>query len=124
MRVTNLRCSQGNASKSEIPILFDSFRHIRGHIYDFLKFVGERWYAITPGRNLRETQEFVKMCIRAANRMNMHISKPRYDEINDDRNGMYSQSIDNAVAKDPQIVLVVIKAPNEEKCSCIKIAEG
>ncbi|XP_043950297.2 protein aubergine [Drosophila biarmipes] len=80
----------------------------------------KRWYVITPARNLRETQEFVKMCIRAANGMRMHISEPRYDEIKDDRNGTYSQSIDNAVAKDPQIVMVVIKAPNEEKYSCIK----
>ncbi|XP_070067653.1 protein aubergine isoform X2 [Drosophila takahashii] len=80
----------------------------------------KRWYVITPARNLRETQEFVKMCIRAASGMKMQISEPRYDEIKDDRNGTYSQSIDNAVAKDPQIVMVVIKATNEEKYSCIK----
>lgn len=37
------------------------------------------------------------------------------DEINDDRNGTYSQSIDNTVSKDPQILMIVMKAPNEEK---------
>ncbi|EDV58944.1 protein aubergine [Drosophila erecta] len=79
-----------------------------------------RWCVITPGRNLRETQEFVQMCIRAANTMKMNISKPIYDEIRDDRNGTYSQAIDNAVAKDPQIVMVVMRSPNEEKYSCIK----
>ncbi|XP_017059224.1 protein aubergine [Drosophila ficusphila] len=80
----------------------------------------KRWYVITPSRNLRETQEFVKMCIRAANGMKMCISEPLYDEIRDDRNGTYSQSIDNAVAKDPQIIMVVMKTQNEEKYSVIK----
>ncbi|XP_052851566.1 protein aubergine [Drosophila gunungcola] len=80
----------------------------------------KRWFVITPNRNLRETQEFVKMCIRVANGMKMHISEPRYDEIKDDRNGTYSQSIDNVVAKDPQIVMLVMKSSNEEKYSCIK----
>lgn len=37
------------------------------------------------------------------------------DEIADDRNSNYSQAIDNAVAKDPQIIMLVLKAPNEEK---------
>ncbi|XP_043640894.1 protein aubergine [Drosophila teissieri] len=79
-----------------------------------------RWCVITPGRNLRETQEFVQMCIRAASTMRMNISKPIYDEIRDDRNGTYSQAIDNAVAKDPQIVMIVMRSSNEEKYSCIK----
>ncbi|XP_041675230.1 LOW QUALITY PROTEIN: protein aubergine [Drosophila eugracilis] len=80
----------------------------------------KRWYVITPGRNLRETQKFVELCIRAAKEMKMNISNPRYDEINDDRNGTYSNAIDNAVAKDPQIVMIVMKSQNEEKYSCIK----
>ncbi|SPP81698.1 protein aubergine [Drosophila guanche] len=79
-----------------------------------------RWYVITPQRNLRETEEFVKLCIRAASGMKMLISEPRYDTIPDDRNGTYSRSIDNAVAKDPQIIMLVLKSPNEEKYSCIK----
>lgn len=33
----------------------------------------------------------------------------------DDRNVNYSQSIDNAAAKDPQIIMVVMKTQNEEK---------
>lgn len=37
----------------------------------------KRWYVITPRRNSRETQEFVKMCIRAAAGMKMQISEPR-----------------------------------------------
>lgn len=36
-----------------------------------------RWYVITPRRNIRETQEFVKLCVRAASGMRMHISEPR-----------------------------------------------
>nr|XP_017099031.2 LOW QUALITY PROTEIN: protein aubergine [Drosophila bipectinata] len=80
----------------------------------------KRWYVITPRRNSRETQEFVKMCIRSASGMKMRIAEPRYEEIADDRNSNYSQAIDNAVAKDPQIVMLVLKAPNEEKYSCIK----
>ncbi|KAH8333113.1 hypothetical protein KR074_006155, partial [Drosophila pseudoananassae] len=80
----------------------------------------KRWYVITPRRHSRETQEFVKMCIRSAHGMKMRIAEPRYDEIADDRNSSYSQAIDNAVAKDPQIVMLVLKAPSEEKYSCIK----
>ncbi|XP_033172824.1 protein aubergine [Drosophila mauritiana] len=79
-----------------------------------------RWYVITPARNLRETQEFVQMCISIASKMKMNIAKPIYEEIPDDRNGTYSQAIDNAAANDPQIVMVVIRTPNEEKYSCIK----
>lgn len=37
----------------------------------------KRWYVIVPRRNLQEVQEFVKMCIRAAASMKMHISEPR-----------------------------------------------
>lgn len=37
----------------------------------------KRWYVVVPRRNLREVQEFVKMCVRAAGSMNMHISEPR-----------------------------------------------
>lgn len=37
------------------------------------------------------------------------------DEIVDDRNVNYSQAIDNAAAKDPQIIMVVMKTQNEEK---------
>jgi len=35
-----------------------------------------RWYVITPSRNLRETQEFVQMCIRTASSMKMNICNP------------------------------------------------
>ncbi|TDG47295.1 hypothetical protein AWZ03_006288 [Drosophila navojoa] len=80
----------------------------------------KRWYVITLRRNLRETQEFVKLCIRAAAGMKMHISEPRYEEISDDRNNNYSQAIDNAVARDPQIIMVVLKTNNEERYSCVK----
>ncbi|KAH8298095.1 hypothetical protein KR018_006591 [Drosophila ironensis] len=80
----------------------------------------KRWYVITLRRSLRETQEFIRMCIRTANAMKMVIAEPRYEEISDDRNSSYSQAIDNATAQDPQIVMVVMKAPNEEKYSCIK----
>ncbi|EDW02949.1 protein aubergine [Drosophila grimshawi] len=80
----------------------------------------KRWYVITPRRNVREAQEFVKLCIRVANGMRMHIAEPRYDEMPDERNGNYSQSIDNAVSKDPQIIMLVLRSPNEEKYSCIK----
>ncbi|KAH8261810.1 hypothetical protein KR038_009042, partial [Drosophila bunnanda] len=80
----------------------------------------KRWLVITPRRNINETQDFIKMCIRAAAGMKMKIADPRYDEINDDRNATYSQAIDNAVSRDPQIVMIVMKAPNEEKYSCIK----
>nr|QID20004.1 aubergine [Drosophila buzzatii] len=80
----------------------------------------KRWYVITPRRSVRETQEFVKLCIRAASGMNMYIAEPRYDEMADDRNGNYSQAIDNAVARDPQIIMLVLKSNNEEKYSCIK----
>jgi len=37
------------------------------------------------------------------------------DEMPDDRNANYSQAIDNAAAKDPQIMMIVIKSQNEEK---------
>lgn len=37
----------------------------------------KRWYVVVPRRSLREVQEFVKMCIRAAGSMKMHISEPR-----------------------------------------------
>lgn len=37
----------------------------------------KRWYVVVPRRNLREVQDFVKMCIRAAGSMKMHISEPR-----------------------------------------------
>ncbi|KAH8402523.1 hypothetical protein KR222_002397, partial [Zaprionus bogoriensis] len=80
----------------------------------------KRWFVITPRRNLRETQNFVRLCQTVAGRMKMQISDPRYDEIEDDRNATYSQSIDNAVAKDPQIIMVVIKSQNGDKYNCIK----
>lgn len=37
----------------------------------------KRWYVITPRQSLRETKEFVKMCIRAAAGMKMPIFEPR-----------------------------------------------
>ncbi|XP_030382857.1 protein aubergine-like [Scaptodrosophila lebanonensis] len=80
----------------------------------------KRWIVITPKRSLRETQDFVKLCIRAAAGMKMTISEPRYDEIPDDRNGSYSQAIDKAASLDPQIVMIVLKTSNEEKYACIK----
>ncbi|KAH8341382.1 hypothetical protein KR059_005676 [Drosophila kikkawai] len=80
----------------------------------------KRWLVITPRRSINQTQDFVRMCIRVAQGMRMTILDPRYDEINDDRNATYSQAIDNAAAKDPQIVMVVMNAPNEEKYSTIK----
>lgn len=36
-----------------------------------------RWYVIVPKRNVREVQDFVQMCIKAAGSMKMHISEPR-----------------------------------------------
>jgi len=45
IRVTNLRCATRLRNlnlKSEFSIL-DSFRDIRVHTYDFLKFVGGLW---------------------------------------------------------------------------------
>lgn len=37
----------------------------------------KRWYVIVQRRNIREIQEFIKMCIQAANSMKMHISEPK-----------------------------------------------
>jgi len=37
----------------------------------------KRWYVLTPRRSLREAQEFVKLIIRAANNMRMHVAEPR-----------------------------------------------
>ncbi|ALC39290.1 aub, partial [Drosophila busckii] len=80
----------------------------------------KRWYVITPKRNLQETKEFVKLLRRVGAGMKMAVNEPRYDELPDDRNGTYSQSILNATAADPQLLMVVIRMPNEEKYSCIK----
>lgn len=33
----------------------------------------------------------------------------------DDRNGSYSQAIDNASSKDPQILMIVVPNQNEDK---------
>ncbi|KAH8377461.1 hypothetical protein KR093_005619, partial [Drosophila rubida] len=79
-----------------------------------------RWYVITPARSKREAQQFVKLCMQSSGGMKLQMSEPRYEEIPDDRNGTYSQAIDNAAAKDPQIIMIVIKSRNEEKYSCIK----
>ncbi|KAM7351597.1 piwi like RNA-mediated gene silencing protein aubergine isoform 2-T2 [Cochliomyia hominivorax] len=80
----------------------------------------KRWNVILPRRNMREVQDFVKMCIRAAGCMKMHISEPRYEEMPDDRNGSYSQAIDKTTAQDPQILMLILVNNNEEKYSCIK----
>lgn len=37
----------------------------------------KRWYVITPRRNLRETQNFVKLCQTVAQKMRMTIAEPR-----------------------------------------------
>lgn len=37
----------------------------------------KRWYVITPRRNFRETQNFVKFCQTVANKMRMTIAEPR-----------------------------------------------
>ncbi|XP_075154889.1 piwi like RNA-mediated gene silencing protein aubergine [Haematobia irritans] len=80
----------------------------------------QRWYVIAPRRSMREVQDFVKMCIRAARSMKMHISEPRYEEMPDDRNGSYSTAIDRTTSQDPQILMLVLPNNNEEKYSCIK----
>uniref|UniRef100_A0A0A1WMT6 Protein piwi n=1 Tax=Zeugodacus cucurbitae TaxID=28588 RepID=A0A0A1WMT6_ZEUCU len=79
-----------------------------------------RWCVIALKRNLTEIQNFVQMCIRAANGMRMRIAVPMYQQIMDDRNGTYSQAINSSVSEDPQILMVVLPAVNEEKYSCIK----
>ncbi|XP_018796089.1 PREDICTED: protein aubergine [Bactrocera latifrons] len=79
-----------------------------------------RWCVIALKRNLTEIQNFVQMCIRAANGMRMRIAEPMYQQILDDRNGTYSQAINTSVASDLQILMVVMPAANEEKYSCIK----
>lgn len=43
----------------------------------FTQIAIKRWYVITPRRSLRETQEFVKLIIRAANNMKMLVAEPR-----------------------------------------------
>uniref|UniRef100_A0A1B0A4S7 Uncharacterized protein n=1 Tax=Glossina pallidipes TaxID=7398 RepID=A0A1B0A4S7_GLOPL len=35
-----------------------------------------RWYVIVPRRSLRQIQDFVRLCIRTAQSMQMHISEP------------------------------------------------
>lgn len=37
----------------------------------------KRWYVVVARQNMREVQEFVQMCIKAAKSMKMHISEPR-----------------------------------------------
>jgi len=43
IRVANLRCEQGYGNLKSQFSIFDSFRDIRVHIYDFLKFLGGSW---------------------------------------------------------------------------------
>uniref|UniRef100_A0A1A9WLY5 Piwi domain-containing protein n=1 Tax=Glossina brevipalpis TaxID=37001 RepID=A0A1A9WLY5_9MUSC len=80
----------------------------------------KRWFVIVTRYNLSQVQEFVKLCIRAAQSMKMRISDPVYEEMSDDRNASYSQAIDNATSRDPQILMLVMATNNEEKYSCIK----
>ncbi|KAL9925541.1 protein aubergine-like [Glossina fuscipes fuscipes] len=80
----------------------------------------KRWCVIVPRRNLRQVQDFIRLCNRAGQSMKMEISEPWYEEMGDDRNASYSQAIDNATARDPQILMIVMATNNEEKYSCIK----
>lgn len=49
------------------------FRHCTMYRHVDIK----RWYVITPRRNLRETQNFVKLCQQVADKMGMKITNPR-----------------------------------------------
>jgi len=50
IRVTNLRCVRNLNLEFQFSV-FDSFRYIRVHIYDFLKFVGGLWAAFYSKSN-------------------------------------------------------------------------
>uniref|UniRef100_A0A1A9W3L2 Piwi domain-containing protein n=1 Tax=Glossina brevipalpis TaxID=37001 RepID=A0A1A9W3L2_9MUSC len=52
--------------------------------------------------------------------MKMRISDSVYEEMGDDRNESYAQTIDNVNSRDPQILMLVMVTNNEEKYSCIK----
>lgn len=80
----------------------------------------KRWYVIVEKNKLRDVQEFVKCCIRAAGSMKMHIAEPRYHEMPNDRTGSFSQAIDMTTAQDPQLLMLVMTSNNEERYSCIK----
>uniref|UniRef100_A0A1A9VI45 Aubergine n=1 Tax=Glossina austeni TaxID=7395 RepID=A0A1A9VI45_GLOAU len=92
------------------------FRNTQMYVHVDIK----RWFVIAQRRNLRQIQHFVRLCITAAQSMQMHISEPIYEEMGDDRTASYSQAIDNATARDPQLLMLVMATNNEEKYSCIK----
>ncbi|XP_037960423.1 protein aubergine-like isoform X2 [Teleopsis dalmanni] len=79
-----------------------------------------RWQVILPSRYCRETQSFVQMCIKVAKNMSLVLVPPKYIEMDDDRNKSYTTAVEMASSEDPQILMIVIQQPNEEKYSVIK----
>ncbi|XP_037929058.1 protein aubergine-like [Teleopsis dalmanni] len=79
-----------------------------------------RWQVILPSRCCRETQLFVQMCIKVARNMSLVVATPKYIEMDDDRNNSYTTAVEMATSEDPQILMIVIQQPNEEKYSVIK----
>ncbi|XP_037960636.1 protein aubergine-like [Teleopsis dalmanni] len=79
-----------------------------------------RWQVILPSRCCRETKLFVQMCIKVARNMGLALATPKYIEMDDDRNNSYTTAVEMATSEDPQILMIVIQQPNEEKYSVIK----
>lgn len=78
------------------------------------------WAAICPRMCEQETRNFTECLFKASAGMNYQIGKPNVLVIPDDRMLTIQRAIDDAMNRDPQLIMVVVPNNNADKYAAIK----
>jgi len=79
-----------------------------------------KWILIYSVKDAPQAKEFVTSMMKVAPSVGMVVDKPKMMELPDNRAGNYVQTLDKAIALNPQIVMVVIPNNKGEHYAAVK----
>lgn len=80
----------------------------------------KRWVVMYPKRCVNESQSFLELMKTAASGMSYEMAAPMIVELPDDRIPTYINAIDEAAAKDPKLIMIVVPNNAADRYSSIK----
>lgn len=80
----------------------------------------KRWMFIYPRKCARESEDFLKLMVEVASGMRYEMSEPKKIELPDDRVITFTKQVEEAMQKDPKLIMIVVPNNAADRYSAIK----
>jgi aubergine len=80
----------------------------------------KRWAFVYPKKTGKESQDFIEILLQVAKGMNYDMAEPKKIELPDDRTATYVNTLNDVLAKDPKMVMVIVPNNAADRYAAIK----